>query len=97
MEFNNWADPNWVVREMTAKKGYFLAWEDILQSFLKFINQSQYVIISRVVSHFYRTEYETWAGFGPVGRTENFELGDKVCNFWGKFFYVFNGNALLST
>jgi hypothetical protein len=37
--------------------------------------------ISRLVSHFYGTEYEIWAGFGPVGSTENFDLGCKVCYF----------------
>ena len=35
--------------------------------------------ISCAVSHFYGTEYEIWADFGPVGCTENFELGHKVC------------------
>ena len=39
--------------------------------------QSHY--ISRAVSHSYGTEYEIWAGFGPVGSTENFGLGNKVC------------------
>jgi hypothetical protein len=31
--------------------------------------------ISPALSHFYGTEYEIWAGFKPVGGTENFELG----------------------
>jgi hypothetical protein len=31
--------------------------------------------ISPAVSHFYGTEYEIWAGFGPFGSTENFGLG----------------------
>ena len=31
--------------------------------------------ISHAVSYFYVTEYEIWAGFEPVGSTEN------VCNF----------------
>ena len=30
---------------------------------------------SNVVGHFYGTEYKIWAGFGPVGCTENFGLG----------------------
>ena len=36
---------------------------------------------SRGESHFYGTEYEIWAGFGPVGNTESFGLGRKVCYF----------------
>ena len=30
------------------------------------------------MSHFYGTEYEIWAGFGPIGIIENFNLGRKV-------------------
>ena len=40
---------------------------------------SHNIYISRAVSHFYRTEYKIWAGFGPDGSTENFGLGCKVC------------------
>ena len=37
------------------------------------------------MSHFYGTEYEILAGFGPVvGSPENFGLGRKVCYFWGQ-------------
>ena len=31
--------------------------------------------IKPTVSHFYGTEYEIWAGFGPVGNTEKKKLG----------------------
>jgi len=27
---------------------------------------------SLAMSHFYKTKFEIWAGFGPVGSTENF-------------------------
>ena len=41
----------------------------------------------KVITHkslseqFYGTEIEIWTGFGPVGSTENFRLGSKVCYF----------------
>ena len=31
----------------------------------------------------FATEYEIWAGFGPVGSIEIFGLGRKVSNFMG--------------
>ena len=34
-------------------------------------NVARTVYIIHVVSHFYGTEFEIWAGFGPVGSTEN--------------------------
>ena len=37
--------------------------------------------ISPAVSHFCGTEYEIWAGFWPVGVTENFGLGCEVRYF----------------
>ena len=43
-----------------------------------------------VVSHFYGTEYEIWAGFELVGSNENFWLGREVCYFWGQFFLYFH-------
>ena len=46
--------------------------------------------ISCVVSNFYETEIEIWAGFGPVGNTEK-KLGPIMTNFWGRFFHVFVG------
>jgi hypothetical protein len=36
--------------------------------------------ISCVVSNFYETEIEIWAGFGPVGNTEK-KLGQIMTNF----------------
>ena len=43
--------------------------------------QKKSLYISPAVSHFYGTEYEIWAGFGPVGSTEDFGLGHKVDYF----------------
>ena len=53
--------------------------------------QPKSLYISRAVRHFYETEYEIWAGLGPVDSTENFNLGHKVCYFWRQFCYVFMG------
>ena len=36
-------------------------------------------------SHFYGTEYETWADFGPVGNSEK-QLGPIMSNFEASFF-----------
>ena len=41
---------------------------------------------SRAGSHFYGTEYEIWADFGPVGNTEKKSFGPIMSNFWGGFF-----------
>ena len=38
----------------------------------------------------YRIWYLGW--FGPIGSTENFRMGCKVCYFWGQLFYVFMDN-----
>ena len=46
---------------------------------------------SRAGSHFYGTEYEIWADFGPVGNTEKKVGGPIMSNFWGRFFHVFRG------
>ena len=40
--------------------------------------------------HFYWTENEIWAGFGPVGNTGK-KVGVNYDNFWGQFFHVFKG------
>ena len=45
-----------------------------------------FICISPAGSHFYGTEYEIWACFGPVCSTEIFRLGLKVCYFWVQFF-----------
>ena len=47
--------------------------------------------ISRVVSHLYGTEFDIWAGFGPICLTENVCNQAKVCYFFRAFFYVFMG------
>ena len=41
---------------------------------------------SRAGRHFYGTENEIWAGFGPVGDTEKKNWGPIMTNFWGGFF-----------
>ena len=43
--------------------------------------------ISHAVSYVYVTEYEIWAGFEPVGSTENFGLS---CKFLRAFFLMFS-------
>ena len=40
---------------------------------------------SRAESHFYGTEYEIWADFGPVGNTEK-QPGPIMSNFEASFF-----------
>ena len=51
------------------------------------------VTVHKVIKHtsqgeqfFFGTEIKIWAGFGPVGITEN-----KMSNFWGQFFLCFHG------
>ena len=41
----------------------------------------------------YETEFDIWAGFGPVGRTETFCNFAKVSHFWGCFFHHFFGES----
>ena len=41
---------------------------------------------SRAGSHFYGTEYEIWADFGPVGNTEKKIAAVKYATFEGEFF-----------
>jgi hypothetical protein len=55
-----------------------------------------YMYISPAFSHFYGIEYDIWAGFGPVGSTEDFGLGRKVCYFCllVLLFYVFYGQKI---
>ena len=43
---------------------------------------------SRARRHFYGTENEIWAGFGPVCNTEK-KWGRIMSNFRGWFFHVF--------
>ena len=45
--------------------------------------------------HFYGTENEIWAGFGPVGSTEK-EWRTLMSNFEGGFFHVFRGKKIIS-
>ena len=49
-----------------------------------------------MVSHFYRTEYEIWASFGPNGRTGNFGLG-QFLGFHGQEKLNFSKEILVST
>ena len=44
---------------------------------------------SQAVYHFFGTEYEIKAGFGPIGNTENFQGAVKYT--LRAFFYVFMG------
>ena len=53
--------------------------------------------ISHAVSYFYVTEYKIWAGFEPVGSTENFGLDRKILLLLRAFFYVFMDKILLSS
>ena len=52
--------------------------EDFLPSGI--CSQSHYISVPRLAI-FTETEYEIWDGLGPVGSTENFGLGRKVCYF----------------
>ena len=45
---------------------------------------------SHAGSHFYGTEYEILADFGPVGYTEK-KFGLIMKDFWGRVFQVFVG------
>ena len=52
--------------------------EDFLPSGI--CSQSHYISVPWLAI-FTETEYKIWGGFGPVGSTENFELGCKICYF----------------
>ena len=45
--------------------------------------------ISRAISHFYRTEFDIWACFGPVGNTETARPNLLLAIFEDILFYVF--------
>ena len=45
------------------------------------------------MSHFFGTEIEIWAGFGPGGSTEK-KIGPIMSNFCGWFFHVFIGKKI---
>ena len=49
---------------------------------------------SRAGSHFYGTEYDFWADFGPVGNAEKKNVGQIMSNFLGHFFQVFMGKKI---
>ena len=51
--------------------------------------------ICHSVSNFYKTEIEILVGFWPFGSPEIFDLGRKVCYFWGQFFNVSMSNFSL--
>ena len=46
---------------------------------------------------FYATEFDIWAGFGPVGITEKKKFGPIMSNFFGRFFQVFIGKNKIKT
>ena len=45
---------------------------------------------------FYGSRIEIWAGFGPVGITEEKIFGPIMSNFCGQFFQVFMGKKIKS-
>jgi hypothetical protein len=45
---------------------------------------------SRAGRHFYGTENEIWAGFGPVGNTEEKNCGLIMSNFFEGVFFMFS-------
>ena len=53
-------------------------------------SQSHYICRSPTGRHFYGTENEIWAGFGPVGNTEK-KWGPIMSNFSERLFHVFMG------
>ena len=63
----------------TPIDGCFQAHSRIMMTVM--MQQPKALFISRAMSHFYGTEYEILAVFGPVGSSENFGLGHKVCYF----------------
>ena len=63
------------------------------QKWIKWLWTGMSFYISPTLSH--GTEYEIWAGFGPIGGTKNFGLGRKVCYFWGQF-VNFHGQKIMT-
>ena len=47
------------------------------------------------MNNFYCTEFEIWAGFGPVGNTAKKKLGPIMSNFRGQFFHVIMGKKII--
>ena len=72
--------------EYTARS-YEREWR-LLKNFHSLGYYCSYNLYSCLVSNFYRTEIEIWAGFGPVGNTEK-NIGPIMNNFWG-FFFMFS-------
>jgi hypothetical protein len=66
--------------QLRGDKNNFLAngRSNSLRTALLGYNQTKSLYISPIGSYSYGTEYEIWAGFGPVGSSENFGLGRKV-------------------
>ena len=57
--------------------------------------QPKSLYISRVVSYFYGTEIQIWAGFGPIGNTEKRNWADYE-QLLRSFFFMFPGAVLFS-
>ena len=66
----------------------------IIQKIDELRGKSKSLYRNRAGRHFYGTENEIWAGFGPVGNTEK-KFGLIMSNFWGCFFHVFMGQISL--
>ena len=60
-------------------------WKDgeLVKNVNKTHEQSHYIYRSRAGSHFYGTEYEIWADFGPVGNIKKKNWAVKYATFEG--------------